>query len=162
MMTIKKKQRPPVVENRSFLEIDKFALDEEWIKQPGLYFEWAERVASARQSLDLAKAQLDVKRAEVSLKVRSRKVADKAKPTEALINTMIETDLTYQEAQNKVIRLKHRVDVLSGMVTALDHRKKALENIVQLDGRQYFAQPVAKDRDAQDRMATAKQKAVLR
>lgn len=157
-----KAKRPPVVEDRSVLDIDKFNLDEEWIGQPGLYFEWSEKLADARRSLDIAKSRADITAAETSTRIRSREAVKKSKVTEPLIKAMIEQDRDNQEAQMAVIRAKHRVDVLSGMVTALDHRKKALENIVQLDGRQYFAQPTAKDRDTKDRMTTAKQKAVLR
>ena len=47
----------------------------------------------------------------------------------------------YQYAQKLVFIAKHRVDVLSGAVTALDHRKKALENLVDLHGRNYFSTP---------------------
>ena len=42
-----------------------------------------------------------------------------------------------------MISTKHKVDVLQVVVDALDHRKKALENLVTLHGMSYFASPKA-------------------
>ena len=42
------------------LSIDKTSLDEEWVNQPALYFEWARYAADCSGALDTAKRALDL------------------------------------------------------------------------------------------------------
>jgi hypothetical protein len=50
-----------------------------------------------------------------------------------------------------MLRAKDRVNKVEAVVTALDHRKKALENLVYLHGQSYFSAPTA-PRGMKDRM----------
>ncbi len=82
-------------------------LDEEWVKQPELYRQWANELADAKRE--------------------------------------------YAEAQNLVNEARHRVDVVSAVVEACDHKRRALENLVRLQLSSYYASPKAPE-DAKDRM----------
>lgn len=132
------------VEEKSFLDIDINQLDVEWLKQPKLYERYAERLADAKRDLEIAKSELEVTRAELDQDIRDRPDAyDLGKVTEPAIANVILTEKEYRRSRKKVIECKHFVDVLDAMVTALDHRKKALENLVFLHGQSYFASPRA-------------------
>ncbi len=125
------------------LHIDKHLLDEEWVNQPKLYFEYAAELAQARLELEEARAEFDVVKAETDLAIRSDP-ADydlPEKTTEVMIGKALILTEEYANAQEAVFTAKHRVDILSGAQTALDHRKKALENLVDLHGRNYFSSP---------------------
>jgi hypothetical protein len=141
----KSKQREPEFEDYkqpSPLAIDRDSLDEEWVNQPDLYHTHAVNLADARKALDEEKIELDVVKAELDKEIRESP-ADFGleKTTETSIALTIVTQKRYKQQQQKVIDAKHHVDVLAAMVTALDHRKRALENLVDLHGQSYFASP---------------------
>ncbi len=135
----KKKTMEPEI-----LHIDKHLLDEEWVNQPKLYFEYASELAQARMELEEVKAEFDVVKAETDLNIRSNPTDYELpeKTTEVMIGKALILTDEYAAAQKDVFTVKHRVDILSGAVTALDHRKKALENLVDLHGRSYFSKPM--------------------
>lgn len=124
--------------------IDAEALDQEWLGQPALYHKWAVRVADARQKVAEAKADLDVTKAEVGQAIRSNpEEYGVSKPTVDAINEAVLLAEDYQKAAAAVIKAQHTADVLAAAVAALDHRKRALENLVELQGRDYFSTPRA-------------------
>jgi len=133
------------VEEGSFLDIDKNLLDDEWINQPKLYFKWAVQLEDAREDLDNAKADFDLVKAEVDLAIRNdpNKYDLPDKITEKMIAAAVPVQPEYEEAQKVFFLTKHQVGVLQAAVTALDHRKKALEKLVDLHGQKYFASPRA-------------------
>ncbi len=134
------------------LHIDKHLLDEEWVNQPKLYFEYASELAQARVELEEAKAEFDVVKAETDLTIRSNPddYDLPEKTTEVMIGKALILTDEYAEAQKVVFTAKYRVDILSGAQTALDNRKKALENLVDLHGRNYFSSPQAKSETSKE------------
>jgi len=66
---------------------------------------------------------------------------------------------SYKVAAKEVLRLRHAADVLQAAVTALDHRKKALENLVYLHGQNYFSEPHARDGDSRETVNAATKRA---
>ena len=135
--------------------IDKNLLDDEWLGQPKLYFNWAIQLEDARADFEEVKAAFDVVKAEVDLEIRTTPDAyDLVKATEKSIAAALIVQPEYEEAQQKVFTAKHRVGILQAAVTALDHRKKALEKLVDLHGQKYFATPRASEqsREAVERI----------
>ena len=120
------------------IKIDPNALDVEWLEQPQLFMKYAEAAVNARTVMDRAKENLDVCRAELDLEVRSK---FEKKPTESQIANTIITEDRYKEENMKYIEAKHEYDILSAAVRAFDQKKSALENLVRLQGQQYFAGP---------------------
>lgn len=70
------------------------------------------------------------------------------KATDARVNCAVVADEDYQAALQKMLDYKHALDVYSAVVTALDHKKKALENLVTLFGQDYFSTPRADPKNA--------------
>lgn len=145
-------KREKMLAKESFLEpesvfgINKNILDDEWLRQPKLYFNWALQLEDARADFEEVKAEFDVTKAEVDLAIRTNpdnydlpKVTDKA----ILASMIVQPE--YKDAQREVFKAKHRVGILQAAVTALDHRKKALEKLVDLHGQKYFASPRASE-----------------
>jgi len=127
----------------AFLDIDPMRLDEEWLKQPKLYFEWATKLADTRREQDNAKIQLDLAIAQTDSRIRRKpdQFGLPEKPTESAINAKVGLADSVQEAKQALLDAKHAVDVAQAAVTALEHRKRALTELVELHSSNYFAEP---------------------
>lgn len=142
------KQAKPHDDGDDILAICKHQLDEAWINQPQLYNWYAMKCADARQSMDEAKATLEVVKAELSLKIRSNPGNyGFEKTTEKLIDAAILVQKEHSDALENVHGTRHDYDCLQGLLIALDHKKKALEKLVELQGRDYFSDPKSPPED---------------
>lgn len=126
--------------------IDPDNLDEEWLEQPKFVLKYLLKAADARERLDRAKAKLDVTRAELDKMIREDPttfdiLAERV--TEAMVAAAISLQPEFKEANDEIISAKHDLDIANAVVTALDHRKRALENLVDLHGMGYFSEPQA-------------------
>ncbi len=124
------------------LEIDEQSLDLEWLRQPNLYMEYAEQLVEAKMEEADVKNRLEVVTAELDNRVRNDpNLTGSSKVTEAGIKNWIIVQLEYQEALKEHNEVKNKVMLLEAAVKALEHRKKALENLVILLNAKYFAAP---------------------
>ena len=140
------------------LEIDELRLDEEWVGQPKLYFTWARKQADAVRCVDQAKSALDVTRADLDADIRQNPQAyGVAKITEKVIENIILGNDGYQSAVAAVVKAKHESAILAAVVSALEHRKRALECLVTLHGQNYFSTPRA-DESNREVMADVEKK----
>ncbi len=137
-------------------EIDKFRLDEEWVEQPALYVEYAERLAEQMKRLDYAKSDLELTVAEIDKDIRLyfQTKYGLEKLTENVVSNTIILQPRYQVALKALNETKHDVAILRAAVDGLDQRKSALENLVKLFLSSYFAQPQA-PREAKEAMEDA-------
>ena len=129
----------------AILAIDVDRLDEEWVEQPTLFFRYAAKAADAKLMLNEAEAELDVVDAELASLIREkfeRFGFNKPPAVETVKATVLLQD-EHQEAQKVVNKARHDLDVFQAAVSALDHRKRALENLVFLHGQNYFSSPRA-------------------
>lgn len=139
--------------DKSFVEIDQDRLDKEWLQQPKLYLEYAEKLAEANDALSKRKSALEVVEAELSLDIRLNPFKykfTKVKPNNDEVEATLKLQEPYKLALEKYNRAQYRVDILKAAVTALDHKKRALENLVVLHGQSYFASPRAKGEAARE------------
>lgn len=114
------------------LSIDPLALDMEWLQQPNLFLKYSNELALARKAKDEAKQKL------LQARARERKeLSEKGKVTEA----MVEEELSLTEEWDSYIKVCYEEDILDGAVKAMNQRKQALENMVELLKLQYFAGP---------------------
>ena len=144
------------------LTIDEFNLDKEWLKQPKLYFEYANQLAFARFQLDQAKAKLELVKAELDRAIRTDpQEYGLAKITETVVASTIVLQLGYMQATQAVIEAKHKVGILDAAVFALDNRRKALENAVTLWVKDYNSRPIASE-GAKDKMNEVEKKRARR
>jgi len=139
------------------LEIDQFNLDKEWIGQPKLYYEWAVKHTDAMLMVDQAKSSLEVVKATLDADIRKEPQAHGlAKITETVVEMAIARSETYQVSVSKLNRAKHAANIVAAAVAALDQRKRALEKLVDLQGRHYFAEPKASPHNREVVMAMEK------
>lgn len=147
--------------DKNLLDIDNYALDTEWIRQPTLFFEYAEQLTDARNELDEAKSRLEVAKAELdevcaSLDTQIRSNPESfgvtSKITETVVKNTVLLHADYKKAKKKcediqkeILQTKHNVDILQAFVSSLDVKKTALENLVKLHGQNYFATPKIND-----------------
>ncbi len=128
----------------SFLDVDLHLLDENWMGQPLLFSHWAKKLAKAKKDLDVAEAELDLVEAELGKAIRRRpEKYGLLKDTDKPVAAAILMQPRYKEAKMVVIEAKYKVAMIQAAVTALDHRKKALEKLVDLHGQNYFSKPKA-------------------
>lgn len=135
-----KKQRSE--DELSFLEIDIDALDEEWVGQPKRFGKYAKKLADAKHSVEVFKANLALVEAELADAIRRiPKEFGVTKTTKDAVDACVIQQREYKEALEELNNAKHKADVYDAAVKSLDHRKKALENLVFLHGQNYFASP---------------------
>lgn len=125
------------------LDIDKYNLDEELIRHPQLYVEWALKAAEASEDKDQAKKDLELVKAEVESRIRKNPkkfgIADKA--TETAIRTAVTLHLKTRRYDDIYLKAIHNERVLSKIEKSFSHRKSSLEGLVQLDLRLHFVEP---------------------
>lgn len=124
------------------IKINKGELHKEWLKQSGLYMFYSEEWASAVKKRDHLKQEIEAKNAELLTGIIKRAIdSGEKKPTEKAIEAEIALDIGMQERQTKLIDLNEEVNLLSSGLKALEHKKKALENLVTLYLAGYYSSP---------------------
>jgi len=127
---------------KDIFELDLLTLDTLWLEQPQLVAQHGRELANAKDKLERSKAGLDVARAEVENMITADpEKFGLAKTTVSAINAAVEVHPDITSARDRLFKNKHKVDLLQALMTALDHRKRALEGLVSLHGQQYFASP---------------------
>lgn len=147
--TMSKKSVDLEMDYNKDLEIDKDSLDEEWIKQPHIYMQYAKAAAETAMERDIAKEALDVTRAEVDMDIRQNPEKynapeDKhgvAKVTEAFVSSCIILSNEHKSCLKEYNKKKLEADLIAAGLRAMEHRKKALEGLVQLYIGEYFSTP---------------------
>jgi len=127
-------------------EVDIHALETEWVNQPKFFMRYALMAAEARRDHEEAKNRVKILEAELSLDVRRDPAKyGLSKTTEDSIKATVITDPTMVLAQKEIIASRHDMDVADAAVTAMEHRKKALEKEVDLYIAGYFSHPKVKE-----------------
>lgn len=136
----------------NFLKIDELRLDREWVRQPSLYFEYANKLADARKEAEDLRGEMDVVAAETDKAVRDdpeRYGVEKV--TESTVKAAVLKSKAYRRALAAYNEARHSMDVMQAAVTALEHRKRALTMLVELHGQNYFADPkITASREARE------------
>lgn len=124
------------------ITIDETQLDIEWLEQPGLMLRYSRHLAMMRRELDKSKQDLDIAKAETDKDIRQHPEKHKLeKITEGAVAAAILLAKDYQDAFQNYLDAKFEADMAQGAVVAFEQRKTALENLVKLNGQQYFAGP---------------------
>ncbi len=125
--------------------IDEFRLDAEWAKQPGLVEMYSGYKADAREELASFEDDLEVAEAELSLDVRKRPdhYGFSSKPTDPTVKALVAADKEIRKIRARIIKVKHEIDLLTGILSALDSRKSALGDLVDLLAMNYNSTPIA-------------------
>jgi hypothetical protein len=144
----------------SILRPDRNRLDEEWTEQPAMRHRYGVELADAKRELSRAKAELEITAAELDNEIReSPDDFGLSKVTEAAIKAAIPSNPRYKKFREKLINAEYLVDVLVATVAAIEHRRKALEDLVRLWLGDYFSAPRAPE-GAQEKMHEIEQQSV--
>jgi hypothetical protein len=119
------------------LQIDRDALDEALIQQPGLFLEVSQRYAEAVSERDAYKDGVEVTRAKRSLAIRSE-LSSSGKVTEASVAAQIELDDDYREAVGVYLAAKARADKWMAVKEAFQQRAFVLKDLASLYIAGYF------------------------
>ena len=124
------------------IRIDESALDVEWLRQASLTFQYGTHQAKMKRIVDRKKEELDLVKADLDKKIRSKPEHYKIdKITEAAIQATILQQEDYQEINSELIDARYELEIASAALRALEQKKSALENLVRLNGQNYFAGP---------------------
>lgn len=118
----------------SFLAIDRHALDDELIKQPGLYYRIGEAYAEAVAIRDTKKEALSTVDAELDAELRK----SGEKLTESKIQAQIQIHPKHQEAFIHFNEAKWAADKLGALKEAFHTRGYMLRDLVALHTTGYF------------------------
>lgn len=144
----------------SVFAIDKHRLDEECERQPLLMHEMAVLQADEEDREATAKADMELVEAEVELLVRqdpTKFIPAGTKVTETLIASLVKVSKRFQQAQRAYLAAKHSAATAKAGVSGAEHRKRMIEKLVELQGRDYFAAPSVKGEN-RERMSEASKK----
>ena len=111
------------------IAINKDDLDGEWIKQAGLYDQYA--TAYAKKLAEKDKISLDKRTLKATLykSIKEQFELDGKKITEAAIDAELRSKVEYQEISVKLIELEEEVNLLDAKKWALVAKKDALDHI---------------------------------
>lgn len=104
-------------------------LDESWLEQAPLFLQYSDALAAAEKQLNDVKEELTVLEATAFKNILDN---ESKKPSDSVMNSMVSLDSNVMEKRKEVNQLKFDVGVLKGVVEAFNHRKKALEKLVDL------------------------------
>ena len=126
----------------SDMYIDEEELDVELLEQPSLVARYSKLLADAKLERDLCKESLDLKKAEINLDIRDNPQDYKLeKVTVDSVEACILMEEDFKTAQKDLNDANFEVNILTGIMSAIEHRKSALEQLVKLYGQNYFAGP---------------------
>ena len=129
-------------EDRNFIDVDKYALDEELEMQPRLFLFFSEQLVEARGDLKEAETALELCKSKLDLEVRRRPAKFGIKDVkEASIKSAVLLHVKYKKAERVVRQRTRVVGRLAAAVAALDHRKKSIEKLCDLWAQSYFSKP---------------------
>ena len=125
-------------------DLDPNRLDTSWLNHPREYHQQAERLAEAEDTFARAKAARDVVKAELDTAIRKDPTSfGLPKVTDEGVKNTIIVQARMQVAETSVLDAKNKMAHIAAIVDALEHKKKAMEMLVQLESRDYFSHPRA-------------------
>lgn len=129
-------------EGQSVVQIDEHRLDRECVRLPGDFLKWAHLAAESKKDVAELENRLEVVYADLSKEIRLKpEDFQLEKITEAAIKETIRAHPRYQKVTQKLIDCQHHANMAQAVVSALDQKKRALTNLVELHGMGYFANP---------------------
>jgi len=132
------------------VRIDPLSLDVEWLDQPRKYQKYSDLLAVAKRAFGTCKSALELVKAETALTIRKDLARGRTKKYDLHENTKVNNDIITSlvttnnfvvVAEREATEAYYQVEVLVGVVRAMEQRKAALENLVRLGLGGYFAMP---------------------
>lgn len=136
-------RRKQKLKYKSQLKIDRYNLEEELIRQPQLFSDWAIAAAKATDEKEAEKNKLEIIKSEVEDEIRKKpKKFGILDVKEGAIKGAIIRDKRVQKQTEKYLEACSIERILGKAETAFKHRKKMLISLVQLNVQLHFAEPM--------------------
>jgi hypothetical protein len=117
-------------------------LDVECVRQPELFFKWAERSIGVRAEVDRLKLEMETTEAKLALEARSfPSEYGITKVSEHAISAGVTASEKFQTAAKAHLAAKYEAALYDSAVAAMEQKKRMLEVLVTLHGQEYFAGP---------------------
>jgi len=139
------------------LKIDRNDLVGDWEEQATLMMHYCDLYAIAVFERDTEKVRLEYIAAQLDSDVRKnfKNYGFASKPTEAAIKNTVVMQKKYRRAVKKALLTAKQANLMAGVRTSFEHRKKALENMVTLLVTGFHSEPKNKPKNIQ-KMLTSK------
>lgn len=142
-----KTRRVKVVDNSSrreefkdYLKINPDELDEELIRQPGIFGTVAEEAVLAGAVRDKAKEALATVDAELNVELRKKlEKTEERKPSEAMIANAVLLDKRHAEAQDNYLNAKREADLWFNLKEAFNMRSYMLRDLAGLQVNEAYS-----------------------
>lgn len=148
-------------EFRSYLKIDKNALDDAVIQQSMLYYQVSESYAQAAAERDSLKEALATTDAKLDGEVRKRLTKTDNKFTEGTVKSQIQIDPKHETAFKSYIESKERADILAALRDAFQTRAYMLRDLIQLHVTGFFQETSIKPDVQSDNFAYSERRRKL-
>lgn len=121
------------------ISINKYKLDEECLSHASIYARYAEAQAEAKTKVSLAKDNLELVQAERYDAIKEKLEKKGIKTTIPMMDKAVLSDEEVIDAKNKLRRAEDIYAKLSVSVSAFEHRKSELDNLVKLYCSGYYS-----------------------
>jgi len=150
--SVTKKQKDTIVlDVEKDLLINKHSLDAECVSQPSYYFRYAEAAQQAKHRVGELEDRLKLIIAEQNIAIRNDFITQGTKFTESVIDAELTKDTKCMEARALLRHAQKEAATLAVAVSAFDHRRSSLDNLVKLYNSGYWAQPSGSRETGNDR-----------
>jgi hypothetical protein len=123
------------------IEIDKYNLSEECVKQPSLYEEVAGKLSALLKAAKIAKDKVDRVKAELDINIRKDPSVfglETVKLTESVVASAILTQSKYHDAFDEYLDAEELANRYKVVVVAVEIKKSMLRDLVSLAERDYY------------------------
>lgn len=132
------------------LSIDQYKLDVECVSHSSLYFRYAEAAHHAKVRVNELEDKLKLILSEQNINIRNDLIQQGVKFTESVIEAELTKDEKVQKAKMRLRDAQRDAGTLSVAVSAFEHRKSELDNLVRLYTSGYWSQPSGSRENSND------------
>jgi hypothetical protein len=125
------------------IEINKFKLDQECATHAGLYLYYSELAAEAANNVNVLDDNLKAVMGTANIEIRNKFTKAEMKFTEAVIASEVERSEKVITARESLRDAQYSLAKIRAGVSAFDHRKSQLDNLVRLYCAGYYSVPTA-------------------
>jgi len=147
-----------IIELAVYLEIDKFSLDDEVVRQPSLFFKVSEAFVEAASERDACKEELATVDAGLDGKIRKDLDVAGDRITEAAVKNEIQAHPKHSAAFDTYILAKTRADKLQALKESFQQRGYMLRDLVSLYETSYYERSSIQGNSKTDAMAYDKRR----
>lgn len=117
-------------------------LDDNWLDQPTISFQWRQLLNVAEHCLKVLERQFKEKSSEHYLTIKSQYAQDGTKVTEAALAHEVTNTQSIVSIQAEIVEAQYIVNLLTSVTRAVEDRKRSLDGLTHLYTSNYFQNQV--------------------